>query len=47
MGVNDSTIRRWIHKGILPAKRVGPRLIHISKSDLDALKQPIGGEASN
>jgi len=46
MGVNDSTIRRWIYKGILPAKRIGPRLIQISQSDLDALKQPIGGDAS-
>lgn len=43
MGVHDATIRRWISKGILPAERVGPRLIRIKRTDLDALSQPIGG----
>ena len=42
MGVNESTIRRWIKKGLLPAERVGPRLLRIKPVDLDALKQPIG-----
>lgn len=43
MGVHDATIRRWIQKGILPAERVGPRLIRIKRTNLDALSQPIGG----
>lgn len=45
MGVNESTIRRWIRKGLLPAERVGPRLLRIKRSDLDALKQPVSGVA--
>lgn len=43
MGVHDATIRRWIKQEILPAERVGPRLIRIKRADLDALSQPIGG----
>lgn len=41
MGVNDSTIRRWIYKGLLPAQRVGPRLLRIKRSDLDAMTQSV------
>lgn len=41
MRVNDSTIRRWINKGLLPAQRVGPRLLRIQRDDLDAMKQSV------
>lgn len=40
-GVNESTIRRWIYKGLLPAQRVGPRLLRIKRADLDAMNQPV------
>lgn len=40
-GVNESTIRRWIYKGLLPAERVGPRLLRIKRADLDAMNQPV------
>ena len=40
--VDPRTVRRWIAAGHLAAVRVGPRLIKISKTDLDALRQPIG-----
>ncbi len=35
------TLRRWISDGILPAERVGPRLIRIRADDLDAVGRPI------
>jgi excisionase family DNA binding protein len=41
--VDPRTIRRWIAGGSLRAVRVGPRLIKISKTDLDSLRQPVGG----
>ena len=39
-------IRRRIADGTLPAYRLkGSRLIRINRSDLEAMKQPIGGAA--
>jgi len=43
-GVSDRTIRRWIHKGDLPATRVGPRRIEIDLNELDKLRKPIGND---
>jgi excisionase family DNA binding protein len=43
--VHANTIRNWIARGLLPAHRMGERLVRINKSDLDALATPIvGGE---
>lgn len=36
-GVAEITVRRWIASGILPAHRVGPRLIRIYEKDVDAM----------
>lgn len=33
--VSDKTIRRWIATGVLPAYRVGPRVVRIRPEDLD------------
>ena len=33
-GVSTRTIRRWISKGILPAKRMGPTFVRIGINDL-------------
>ena len=40
-GVTPKTIRRWIADGIIPAHRVGPKLIRIRVPDLDALHRRI------
>jgi excisionase family DNA binding protein len=41
--VSTRTIRRWIAGGRLRGYRVGPRLIKVDLSDVDAILRPIGG----
>jgi excisionase family DNA binding protein len=41
VGVSDRTIRRWIAQGLLPAERLGPKLIRVNTVDLDRLQRPI------
>ena len=45
LGVSVQSVRRRIAEGRLKAYRVGPRAIRVNLTDLDALKQPIGGGA--
>ena len=44
--VSPRTVRRWIATGILPAERVGPRLVRIRPQDLDHLGTRIPSAAS-
>jgi excisionase family DNA binding protein len=44
-GLSPVTIRRYINRGILPAKRYGPRLWRIRAGDLDKIATP--GPASS
>ena len=37
VGVDVTTIRRWIGQGYLRARRFGPRLIRVDKASLDSL----------
>ncbi len=50
IGVTERTIRAYIARGTLPARRIkGSRLIRISTADLDAMLRPIpaaGGDAA-
>lgn len=39
--VTDRTVRRMIAAGELPAYRLGPRLLRVKRSDVDALLRPI------
>jgi len=39
--VSTKTIRRWIALGLLPAERLGPRLIRIRAADLEAVGRRI------
>lgn len=43
--VGRRTIYNWIASGLLPAERVGPRLIRIHPDDLDELVIPVGDGA--
>jgi excisionase family DNA binding protein len=44
LGTSTKFIRRRIADGSLPAFRIkGSRLIRINRSDLESLKQPVGG----
>ena len=44
-GVCYRTIRRYIADGRLNAVRVGPRNLKVYATDVEALKQPVGGAA--
>lgn len=44
LGVSVQSVRRRIAEGSLPAFRVGPKSIRVYVEDLEALKQPIGGD---
>jgi excisionase family DNA binding protein len=48
-GVSVRTVRRWISQGILPARRVGPKLVRVYASDISRIVRPIptaGGDAA-
>ena len=38
MHVGRSTIRGWVAEGLLPAYRVGPKILQVDLDDLDALR---------
>lgn len=48
LGVTTRSVRRWIADGILPAYRIGERVVRIKESDLDgALRRiPTAGDAA-
>lgn len=37
IGVHPMTLRRWISQGIIPAHRVGPKLLRLREADVDAM----------
>lgn len=39
--VSRRTVERWIHSGVLPATRFGPRLVRIAADDLAHVGRPI------
>ena len=46
LGVTDRTIRAYIARADLPARRIkGSRLVRVAKDDLDRLLEPISPEA--
>ncbi|PPI89086.1 DNA-binding protein [Nocardia nova] len=44
-GVHPKTIRRWIDRELLEGYRQGPRLLFVSRSELQALARPLGADA--
>jgi excisionase family DNA binding protein len=42
----EKTIRRYIAAGLLPATRIGPRMIRVDPRDLDQLARPVAAEVS-
>lgn len=40
VGVTGETVRGWIASGLLPARRVGPRLLRIRPEDLEDFLRP-------
>ncbi len=45
LGINHQTVRVMISDGRLRAYSLGPRIVRIKKSELDAALQPYGGAA--
>jgi excisionase family DNA binding protein len=43
--VSEKTIRRWIQQGILPAERVGPKLIRIDRTEVYLLSTPVAKDS--
>ncbi|MFL6109485.1 MAG: helix-turn-helix domain-containing protein [Marmoricola sp.] len=43
--VHPVTLRRWIAAGLIPAYRVGPRLLKVDINELDAYLKPIATAA--
>ncbi|NJD28171.1 MAG: helix-turn-helix domain-containing protein [Chloroflexi bacterium] len=42
LGIHESTVRRWIKAGLLPADRIGPgRRYRIARHDLDRLRKSV------
>lgn len=39
--VSRRTVERWIHTGVLPAQRFGPKLVRISATDLAHVGRPV------
>ncbi|HEY5184938.1 MAG TPA: helix-turn-helix domain-containing protein [Actinomycetes bacterium] len=39
--VSPRTVRRWVAAGLLPAYRLGPRVLRVDLDDLDALARRI------
>jgi excisionase family DNA binding protein len=40
-GLSDRTVYRYIASGLLPAYRVGPRMLRIDLDDLERLARPV------
>ncbi len=40
-GLNKRTVYRWIADGLLPAWKIGPKLIKVDLDDLDDLARPV------
>lgn len=47
LGVTDRTIRNYVSRGILPAYRVGGRVVRIDQADVDRLLRRIPTTASD
>lgn len=44
LGISPRTLREWIRRGVLPGYRLGPRLIQVRRTDVDAIRQRMAGE---
>ena len=44
--VSTRTIRRWVADGLLPACRVGPKLLRVDLTDVEALMRRVPSAAT-
>jgi excisionase family DNA binding protein len=45
MGVSQDALRRWVREGLIPARRVGKRMLRVNKSDLARLVTDVSSSA--
>jgi excisionase family DNA binding protein len=40
-GIPKGTMRDWVRRGLLPAYRIGPRLLQIDLNDIDRMRRRV------
>jgi len=45
IGVSQDALRRWVREGLIPARRVGKRMLRVNKSDLARLVTDVSSSA--
>lgn len=44
MEVSPATVVRWVREGLIPARRFGPRIIKIERTDVERMMKQVGAE---
>jgi excisionase family DNA binding protein len=46
-GVPVKTLRDWVRKGVVPAWRIGPRLLQVDLNDIDRIRRRVHTSADD
>jgi len=45
IGVSQDALRKWVRQGLIPARRIGKRMLRVNKSDLARLVTDVSRSA--